>query len=220
MGSVMVKRNQKSLAMKNVAPESPQKMSKKEQEKKIEEAPKWDLEMKAPSGKQTPNQSFQMQIRSINTETNKVDLACNTNVSISSATPGSQFSLDQATWNTELDAKLSSGVLNFYARCRSAKDMVVSASGENCRSTQTTVQVGQSQQQAQKNKESIKGVVNKLGDPELDGLNISDIQITSGGGEPEQVIEKINSGEMEIISKEIIEQPDGSTKVIIRVKPK
>ena len=43
-------------------------------------------------------------------------------------------------------------------------------------------------------------------------------KITKGAGNVESVLEAIESGQLEVTSKEIIDNPDGTVQVILKVK--
>ena len=59
-------------------------------------------------------------------------------------------------------------------------------------------------------------------DPELAeklaGKKMKSSKITKGAGSVESVLEAIESGQLEVTSKEIIENPDGTVQVILKVK--
>jgi hypothetical protein len=215
----MVKRNQKSIAQRNQAPETPQNISKKELKEKLEKAPQWDLEIKAPSGKQTPNQSFQLQIKALDAETNKIDLACNNQVVVSSFTTGAQFSLDGSVWIEELNGQFASGILNLYARGRTDKELMISASAANSRPARIAIPVEKSRRQKRQEGERVQNLMEKIGIENVAGLDYSIGEVKGSSEDINQVLSKIESGDLIVAGKEIIESPDGTKKVILRLQP-
>ena len=219
LGEVMVKRNQKSTARANQAPDKPQNLSKKEIKQREETGPNWKLEIKTPSGNQAPNQSFQLQLKAQNPETNRVDLNCNSNVVISSTTSGAQFSIDGNTWANELEAQLASGALSLYAKGRTDKDLIINAAGNNCQPGRTTVTIVKTRQQKMRESEKVRSVVNKIGISEVEGLKYTGGELKTGTGDIDEILSRIDNGDLEVVSYEVVESPDGKKKITLRVKP-
>ena len=218
LGSVIVKRNQKSVTEKDKPPEEPQKLSKKDKEQRAEVGAQWKLEIKAPSGKQAPNQPFQMQARALNPETNRLDVSCNSKIVISSTTSGAQFSLDGNAWSGELQAQLASGELTFYAKARTTDDLVATVSGDNCQPGKATVSIEKTRQQKLKESERVISIMRKLGIGDVEGLQYKQGELKIGTGNFDDILSKIDSGEFDVVGFEIVDTEDGK-KIILRVKP-
>ena len=220
LGRVMVRRNQKSIAIKDQPPEEPKKLTKKDKKELEEVKPDWQIDIKKPSGTKAPNQSFDLQIKSLNMATNKVDLQCNERIAVSSPTAGAQFSLDGSAWAGEIEGKLTNGTLTIMAKGRTNKNLEVVVSGDNCRPGRTTVPIQQTRQQKRAEAEKAESIVRKAGIGEVEGLGYSSGEVKSGSDNIEDILTKIDSGELEIISTEVVEGADGKKKVILKVAPK
>jgi len=63
-------------------------------------------------------------------------------------------------------------------------------------------------------------VVNKAGVSGIDGLEYSSGEVKGGSSTLDDVLSKIEGGELEIVGYEVVEGADGKKKVILRVRPK
>lgn len=218
-GKVTVKKNQKSQCEKNTPPEAPKKLTKKDKEELEEAKPNWQLHIKKPSENKAPNQSFEIQVKSLDIASGNHDTKCTANIAVSSTTDGGQLSLDGASWSNEVTASLSGGVLNLQARCRTTKNMDIIAAGEGCKSAKVTVIIEKTRQQKREEAEKAKNVAGKAGISEVDGMQYAGGEVKSGSGSFDDILNKIEKGELEIVGKEVIEGADGKKKVILKVRP-
>ena len=218
---VMVKRNQKSVTMKGIAPSEPAKMDK--EEKKIddtfqeEQGSSWRLEIEAPGEDQNKNQAFGISVKAVNPNTGAKDFSCRTQVVISSSSSGAQFSLDGNTWAKELTANMNSGQLELFGKARSDGNVSISAAGTNCTPTATSVGVVQTNRQKNVESDKIDALVQNAGIEGLEGLNFKSGDSPSGM-ELDQILEKIESGDLIIDNLEITTNPDGSKNVSLKLK--
>ncbi|MBC8278499.1 MAG: FecR domain-containing protein [FCB group bacterium] len=220
MGLVMVRRNQKSTAIKDQPPEEPKKLTKKDKKELEETKPDWQIDIKKPAGAKAPNQSFDLQIKSLNMATSKVDLQCNERISVSSPTGGAQFSLDGSTWAREIEGQLTSGTITIMAKSRANRNLEVVVAGDNCRPGRTTVEIQKTRQQKRQEADKAASVVNKAGVAGIEGLEYSSGEVKGGSSTLDDVLSKIDGGELEIVSYEVVEGADGTKKVVLRVRPK
>lgn len=220
LGKVQVKRNQKSTITPNQAPEEPKKMTKKDRQQTQETGPTWNLDIKKPTDPKAPNQAFEIQVRALNPETSKQDMKCAELVVVNSPSGGGQFSLDGNSWSNELEGILAGGNLTLMAKSRVNKDLEIAASGQGCRPARTTVEIQQTRQQKKQEGDKAKSIAAKAGmGGELEGLEYSGGEVKDGSGSIDDILGKIESGELIITGKEIIEGANGEKKVILKVKP-
>ena len=218
---VLVKKNQKSTAMKNVAPSEPSKMDK--EEKKIDDnfqepqSSNWRLEIEAPGEQQSMNQPFGINLKAVNPNSGAKDFTCKTQIVFSSTTSGAQFSLDGNTWSNELTTNLSAGELNIFGKARSDGDFVVSVAGTNCTPDKATVGIIKTNRQKNIEGDKIDALIKNAGIEGLEGLNFKSGDSPSGMS-LDQILEKIESGDLIIDNLEIVTNPDGSKNVSIKLK--
>jgi len=220
LGKVMVRRNQKSTIQPNQAPEEPKKMSKKDKQQLQETGPAWQLDIKKPADAKAPNQAFEIQIKALNIETAKQDMKCSESVVVNSPGGGGQFSLDGNSWTNEIEGNLTAGSLTLMAKSRVDKGLEIAASGSGCRPARTTVDIQKTRQQKRQEGDRAKAAASKAGfASELEGLEYSGGEVKEGAGSIDEILGKIESGELVIVGKEIVETADGSKRIIIKVKP-
>ncbi len=219
LGRVLVQRNQKSTATKDQPPEEPKKLTKKDKAERQVEEPNWQLDIKKPSGSKAPNQSFELQINALNPETNKIDYQCNTEIVVSSPSSGGSFSLDGEVWSKEIEGRLSNGAVSIMAKSRKDEDLEIVVSGNNCRPGKAIVTIEKTRQQKRKEAETAKAVVSKAGISEVEDMQYKGGNVIGGGATIDEVLAKIENGELEIVGKEVIEGADGEKKIILKLKP-
>ena len=218
---VMVKKNQKSTAMKNVAPSEPTKMDK--EEKQIDDnfqepqSSNWRLELEVPDEQQSMNQPFGINVKAVNPSTGAKDFTCKTQVVFSSTTSGAQYSLDGNTWSNELTASLNAGELNIFGKARSDGDFVISAAGTNCTPDKAAVGVIKTNRQKNVEADKIDALIQNAGIEGLEGLSFKSGDSPSGMS-LEQILDKIESGDLVIDNLEIVTNPDGSKNVSLKLK--
>ena len=219
LGKVSVKRNQKSTAIKDQPPGEPAKMTKKDKEERQAAEPEWQLDIKIPTEAKAPNQTFDIQVKALNKTSGKVDVSCSETVLVSSPSGGGLFSLDGNTWTNELETQLGSGSVTLNAKARTDKDLEILASGTNCNSSKKTMSIQRTRQQKKAESDRAKAIVLKAGYSELEDLPYQGGEVKEGTGTLDEILTKIESGELEIVGKEIVEGADGKKKVILKVKP-
>jgi len=219
LGKVSVRKNQKSMCEKNTAPGEPQKLSKKDKAEAEETRPNWQLEIKKPAETKAPNQSFEIQVKALDLASGKPDSKCAENVLVTAVSEGGQVSLDGASWSNEVNGTLAGGILNVQAKSRTARNLEIQASGDNCKSTRTTITIEKNRQQKREESEKAKSIAGKAGIGEVEGMDYAGGEVKNGAGSIDDILNKIEKGEMEIIGKEVIVGTDGSKRVVLKVKP-
>jgi hypothetical protein len=222
-GSVDVRKNQKSQATPGQPPAEPQKLTKKDkrenEEQKKDGGNTWKLDIKAPSGKPVKNKSFRLKVSSYDIGSQTLDTKFSSEIIVSSATEGAQFSLDGVEWNDEVNSPLVNGTLTFFAKGSEVGDMQVNAQGSDCRQGKISVEVTEGTgADSDPETELVHAILAKMG---LSGAAarayISGL-VREGSGDFETILRRIQSGQMDVFGYEVVDMPGGYQKIVIRAK--
>lgn len=190
-----------------------------EQEKEAEASTIWQLQIETPAEPQVPNKYFMIGIKAVDIETGDKDFRCNTQLVVFSSTTGAQFSLDGTYWTGELNTTLSSGELEIAALARSEEDMSINVLGKNCRPASAAVRIEKTSEQRVQEAEKIESIIKIAGIEGMSDLDYSSGQVLEGGWNLDEILDKIESGELEIVSEEVFDLPDGGKRIVLRLRP-
>ena len=152
----------------------------------------------------------------------KTGLDFNEEVNLSSSGAGFVFSVDGGqSWASAAVLKLNKGKGIIKGKGISFGKTSLTVSGGNSIPGKLTVSLKRSKKAMSKIEGRASAAIKKI-DPELAeklfGKKMKNSKITKGAGSVESVLEAIESGQLEVTSKEIIENPDGTVQVILKVK--
>ena len=221
-GKVEVGKRQKSSASKTMAPSKPKKISKKEIPKlRAASEPKWQLGIKTRGERQAVNKSFDVQISAKDIKSNRVDKGCN--IEVSAATIGSELLLssDGSNWTSELTVKLVAGATTVKGLVKTTGENVITVSGIQAVPYKITITAEKTGRQMKAEKEKVNTVLRRMGlSEDFNKLDYKGGIVTEGLGDLEELLDKIDRGELIIVEKEVIDTPDGGKKLILKLKPK
>ncbi|MBC8204156.1 FecR domain-containing protein [bacterium] len=222
LGETDVGSKQKSSASKSAPPSTPAKMTKKEiSNTKTSSEPKWRLEIKTSGDKQPLNNTFDLQVKAINIETGKIDRTCNIEITAAALDKDLYFSRAGVNWNSEVKVRLISGEVSIKGIGKSDGEKSFIVSAGNAVPARGTVTIEKTEKQKTKESFKVKSVMQKLGLlGEIGDMDYRDGNVTEGMESLEVILDKLERGELIIVEKEIVENPDGTKKVILRLKPK
>nr|MBC8489556.1 FecR domain-containing protein [Bacteroidota bacterium] len=225
MGTILATEMTTSKTTLGVAPTPPKSIPKKEipvWQQEVKEEQKLILTLGKPGEKEV-GKPFNLQIEVQNIQTGKTVLDYDEDVTVSLSGDGVVFSIDGGqTWIDEAVVKMIKGKGLLKGKGTTFSEKTLTASGSGVSPGKLIIKIKHSKKTMDRIKGKATKVLEKV-DPALgekiSGKEMKESRISKGVGTEEDILEKIDSGEYEVISKEIIENPDGSIRVIIRAKP-
>ena len=224
MGEILATEMTTSIASVGESPSIPITIEKKALPtwgKKVKEDWKLNLIPDKP-GKKDVGEPFNIQISVEDSKEGKTGLGFNQEVNLYSSGAGFVFSVDGGqSWASTAVLKLNKGKGIIKGKGISFGKTSLTVSGGNSIPGKLTVSLKRSKKAMSKIEGRASAAIKKI-DPELAeklaGKKMKSSKITKGAGSVESVLEAIESGQLEVTSKEIIENPDGTVQVILKVK--
>jgi len=215
-------------ASKASAEEQPEKYKIKPEQlpswqKTIE--PTWGFKLTPDrSGKHPVNQPMKVTIQAMNTKTNE---AANSFIDEIQVTTDSELllvSADGSSWSSSLNMNLKSGRGTVHVKGGSeGRPSIIVGSG-SAESKKLTLQFYQSKSQKRAMEGKLSRIASKkgLGDVSevVKGKSLKSSTVASGEANVDEVLQKVDTGEYEIVEVKYVENPDGSVSVRLVVKPK
>ena len=198
----------------------PQKAIPSWQKKTKEE---WRLKMKSVKpGSKDVGSPFDVRINANDSEGNNA-LGYGEDVTIEGK-GGIELSTDGGnSWSSEVTLKLNKGTGILKAKGSEVGKQAIIVSGENSSPGKLVVNMKRSKKAMNKINSKASKALNKI-DPDLankiSGKKLKGSTISQGSGNADDVFEQLINGLMQLSgTPEVVESPDGSVKVIMKVKP-
>ncbi len=133
-------------------------------------------------------------------------------------------SADKSSWASSASIGIENGKGLFYLKGVAEGTYNVVGASDEFESAKVSVDYFQSQSQKKKFQDKFTGIVTAKGRTgivdAIGSKSLKSSKITSGQGSIDDILQKLESGEYEIIEAEPITNPDGSVTVKIKAKPK
>jgi len=186
--------------------------------------PSWEI-LLTPNrtGKQSVNQPIKISIQMINSITNEVENSFNNEVQVSVDSELLFVSIDGSTWlgNANISIKDGKGTVLVKGSGEGKPSIIVSSEDSESSKLQLEFFISKSQ------KHSIGGKVSALASKKglsaivdaIEGKSLKSTAIVSGEANIEDVLQKVDTGELEIIDHQKIDNSDGSVTIKLIIKP-
>ena len=186
--------------------------------------PSWEI-LLTPNrtGKQSVNQPIKISIQMINSITNEVENGFNNEVQVSVDSELLFVSIDGSTWlgNANISIKDGKGTVLVKGGGEGKPSIIVSSEDSESSKLQLEFFISESQ------KHSLGGKVSALASKKglsvildaIEGKSLKSTAIVSGEANIEDVLQKVDTGELEIIDHQKIDNSDGSVTIKLIIKP-
>tara|TARA_B100000315_G_scaffold223352_1_gene228069 strand:+ start:1020 stop:3899 length:2880 start_codon:yes stop_codon:yes gene_type:complete len=225
MGKILVEEMTTSIVALDVPPSPPKKVDKKtikeiKEKVDVKEEFKLKLSESKPGAKEVGTE-YNFTVEYLNIKFNTAIQTFKGEV-IAKGSEGFQLSSDGgSSWLDEVIVTLNKGKGIFKGKGTTQGKKTISVTAAKVSPARLEFDMKQSKETvARINTKATKAlekidpdIVSKIGNKKMKGGSVS-----RGAGNVEDVLEKVDSGEYEIIAQEVIENPDGSVRVIMRVK--
>ena len=221
MGEVLATEMTISRSSVNEAPSEPKEIPKNELPTwvgKVKENWRLNLSPDKP-GKKEVGKPFNLQINVEDAKDGKMALDYNNEVNLSSSGADFVFSVDGGqSWTSDAVIKLIKGRGVIKGKGVAFGKSTLTVSGGSSSPGELSISTKRSKAIMTKTERALEKV-----DPELAeivaGKQILSSRVSIGIGSVESILDAINSGKLEVTSKEVIENPDGTIRVILKVNP-
>ena len=219
MGEVLATEMTTSISSANEAPSEPKEIQKNELPTwvgKVKEEWRLNLSPDKPGGKDV-GKPFNLQITVEDAKDGKMSLDYNNEVNLSSSGAEFVFSVDGGqNWTPDAVVKLTKGRGVIKGKSIASGKSTLAVSGGSSSPGELSISTKQQETSKTKTEQALEKVDPGLTET-LAGKRIMASWVSKGTGSFESIIEAINSGTMEVTSKDVIENPDGTIRVILRV---
>ena len=225
MGKILVEEMTTSIAALDVPPSPPKKVDKKiikEIKEKVDVKEEFKLKLsEAKPGAKEVGTEYNFNVEYLNIKSNSTVQTFKGEVT-AKGSEGLQLSSDGgSSWVDEINVTLNKGKGIFKAKGTTQGKKTISVTASKVSPARLEFDMKQSKEtvarintKATKVLEKIDpDIVSKIGNKKMKGGTVS-----RGAGNVEEILEKVDSGEYEVLAQEVIENPDGSVRVIMRVK--
>jgi len=189
--------------------------------KKTKEDWKIKVKLDKPGGKDI-GEPFDVRVNVINSEGNNA-LDYNEEISIEGK-DGIQVSTDGGdSWSSDVSVNINKGIGALIAKGTEQGKKVLVASGDNASPGKLAVNMKRSKEAMNKIKSKAAKALTQIAPgiaDKISGKSLKGSTVSKGSGTSEDVFDQLLNGMMELSgTPEIVENEDGSVKVIMRVKP-
>ncbi len=187
--------------------------------------PAWELKLSSNTkGKQPINKSVKVSIQVINTKTKKPSNKFNNEVQVITESELLFISKDGASWSNSLNILLKDGRGTVHVKGISEGKSHIVVSTKNSESNMLSFEfyISKTQQNTLNNKLAILAKKKGLSDVSqfIEGRSLKSSSLTSGVANIHDVLQKVETGEFEIINNKQVENPDGTRSVVLTFKSK
>lgn len=226
LGSILVKEMTYSMAKIGEAPTPPKKVSKSKLptwQKAIE--PSWGFKITPEkSGKQPINEPLKVTIQVVDIKKNENAYSYKDEVTVSSGEGHLQVSLDGSSWAQSVTMKPRSGKGTVQVKAVEEGKSSIVVSAENAGSRKLNLDFHRTKTQKRKTKSKLDRLIEKKGFSEIKekigDRNLKSSHLLSGSGDIDDILQKVDTGELEIVDIIQVENPDGTISVKLKVKPR
>ena len=187
--------------------------------------PSWKFKLTPnTTGKQPINKSVKVSIQVINTKTKKPDNKYNNEVQVSTESELLFISKDGSSWSNTINILLKDGRGTVHVKGIAEGKPHIVVSTENSESNRLSFEfyISKTQQNTLNNKLSIIAKKKGLSDVSqfIAGRSLKSTAVTLGVANINDVLQKVDTGEFEILNTKQVENPDGTRSVVLTVKSK
>ena len=187
--------------------------------------PSWGFKLTPnTTGKQPINKSVKVSIQIINTKTKEPDNKYNNEVQVNTESELLFISKDGSSWSNAINILLKDGRGTVHIKGVDAGKPHIVVSTENSESNRLSFEfyISKNQQNIMNNKLAIIAEKKGLSDVSqfIAGRSLKSTAVTLGVANISDMLQKVDTGEFEILNTKQVENPDGTRSVVLTVKSK
>jgi hypothetical protein len=186
--------------------------------------PSWGFKLTPnKSGKHLVNQSVKVSIQAINTKTKELDNRYNNEVQVSTDSDLLYTSIDGTSWSNTVNMTLKNGrgTIQIKGGYEGTSSIIVSA--QNAESKKLAFEFYISNSRKKTLDAKLLKIIDKKGfsavSQFIEGKSLKSIAVTLGEANIDVILQKVDTGELEIVSAEQVENADGTFSIVLIVKP-
>ena len=186
--------------------------------------PSWGFKLTPnKSGKHLVNQSVKVSIQAINTKTKELDNRYNNEVQVSTDSDLLYTSIDGTSWSNTVNMTLKNGrgTIQIKGGYEGTSSIIVGA--QNAESKKLAFEFYISNSRKKTLDAKLLKIIDKKGfsavSQFIEGKSLKSIAVTLGEANIDVILQKVDTGELEIVSAEQVENADGTFSIVLIVKP-
>jgi len=186
--------------------------------------PSWGFKLTPnKSGKHLVNQSVKVSIQAINTKTKELDNRYNNEVQVSTDSDLLYTSIDGTSWSNTVNMTLKNGrgTIQIKGGYEGTSSIIVGA--QNAESKKLAFEFYISNSRKKTLDAKLLKIIDKKGfsavSQFIEGKSLKSIAVTLGEANIDVILQKVDTGELEIVSAEPVENADGTFSIVLIVKP-
>ena len=187
--------------------------------------PSWGFKLTPnKTGKHLINKPIKVSIQAIDTKSNKLDNSFNNEVQIATDNDFLFVSADGTTWSTtgNIILKDGRGTVHIKGGSEGVTSIIVGSDNAESKKLAFDFFISNTQKKTMDNK--LSKVIGKKGYSDIsqyiEGKSLKSTNVTSGEANIDEILQKIDTGELEIDKIEQVLNDDGTIRVLLVVKPK
>ena len=174
-------------------------------------------------GSQPVNQSYKINIQVVNPENNENENAFEGQVAIGSDNELLKLSIDGQQWKNNISASASNGLSSIYVKGINSGTYSIIASATDAESKSLSLVFYQSENQKSELQSKFENVIQGKGYQSIKELvsdkSLKSTSIISGSIDADDLLQKIDIGEFQLISLQEIQNSDGTISIKLQAKP-
>jgi hypothetical protein len=187
--------------------------------------PSWGFKLTPnKTGKHLINKPIKVSIQAIDTKSNKLDNSFNNEVQIATDNDFLFVSADGTTWSATGNIILKDGRGTVHIKGGSEGVTSIIVGSDNAESKKLAFEFFISNTQKKTMDDKLSKIIGKKGFSDIsqyiEGKSLKSTNVTLGEANIDEILQKIDTGELEIDKIEQVLNDDGTTRILLVVKPK
>ncbi len=174
-------------------------------------------------GEQPVNQSYKIDIQIINIVSGENDNSFEGQINITADSHLLKLSTDNSQWQSNISTVASNGLCTIYIKGLSSGTFGLVSSSEDAESKSLSVNFFQSENQKTELQEKFENIVSSKGYQSIvssiSNKSLKSTNIINGSINVDDILQKVDIGEYEIVSIEEVQNSDGSISVKLKAQP-
>lgn len=187
--------------------------------------PEWELQLSPDrTGKQPVNQPMKVSIQIINAKTKESDNSYNSEIQVSVDSDLLQVSNDGSTWSNNANVTIKDGKGTVHIKGGDEGKPSIVATAENSESIKLQFEFYISKSQKKSMDGKLSSIVSKKGlsgiAEVIEGKSLKSTSVVAGSANIDDILQKVDTGELEIFDYVQVENSDGTVTVKLIIKPR
>jgi len=187
--------------------------------------PEWEMQLTpVRTGKYSVNQPIKVSIKVMNTKTKESDNTYNNEIQVSADSDLLFVSNNGSTWSNNTNVTIKDGKGTVHIKGGDEGRSSIIATAENSESSKLQVEFYISKSQKHSMGEKLSNLVSKKGLTDIadviSGKSLKSTSVVAGSANIDDILQKIDTGELEILDRVIVKNSDGSVTIKLIIKPR